>query len=117
MTDEQTTNAGDGPVERSVGRPVEQRADLAAKMRQARALHDLVLTLGLRPGSERFANDVSRETAIMDAEIAALLRELPAQVPNEHGHLLTTGALWGMYIEDGEPPNVANNRIPTAPQD
>ena len=31
---------------------------------------------------------------------------LPAQIPNEHGHLLTTQALWGMYVEDSEPPNV-----------
>jgi len=30
---------------------------------------------------------------------------LPPQVPNEHGHLLTTQALWGMYVEDHEPPN------------
>ena len=34
----------------------------------------------------------------------ALMRE--AQRPNAFGHLLTPQALWGMYVADGEPPNV-----------
>lgn len=73
MTEDTTTPAPSepvaGPVQRRVGRLEPGRAGLAAKIVQARALHDLVLTLGAAPGSERSANDVSREAAIMDAEI------------------------------------------------
>lgn len=57
------------PVDRVVGRLEPKREGLAAKIVQARALHDLVLTLGARPGRERSANDVSREAALMDAQI------------------------------------------------
>ena len=31
---------------------------------------------------------------------------MPQQIPNEFGHLLTPKALWSMYVEDGETPNV-----------
>lgn len=74
MTAPESTNTATQPavgaqVQRPVGRLEPKRAGLAAKIVQARALHDLVLTLGAAPGSERSANDVSREAAIMDAEI------------------------------------------------
>jgi hypothetical protein len=33
------------------------------------------------------------------------------QAPNEHGHVLTTAALWKMYVEDPEtPPPTFNER-------
>jgi len=71
MTDKEPATAAEPCVlDRTVGRrPAPERAGLAAKIMQARALHDLVLTLGTKPGSERSANDVSREAAIMDAQI------------------------------------------------
>ncbi len=62
-----------GQVEREVRPPVSEgtgrRAGLAATIVQACALHDLVLTLGVKPGNERIANDVSREAALMDEQI------------------------------------------------
>lgn len=61
--------AAAGPVQRPVGRPVPKRSGLAALIEQASALHALVLTLGGKPGCERSANDVSREAALMDAQI------------------------------------------------
>ncbi|MFN8995628.1 MAG: hypothetical protein ACK5X3_18445 [Pseudomonadota bacterium] len=69
MENEQVKPATLGPVERMVGRPGTRRTGLAEKIVQARALHNLVLKLGVTPGKERSANDVSREAAIMDAEI------------------------------------------------
>jgi len=94
-----------GPVERIVGRPVEQRATVAT-VTECEAC---------------FTPDVCRLRGTCDHYRAELLRiaarELPPQVPNEHGHLLTTEALWGMYIEDGEPPNVRANRPDTAAQE
>ncbi len=67
MTDEPTpaaigSNAGLG-VRRL------NSAGLAAKMLRFRALHDLVLALGSRPGSERCVDDLSREAAALDADI------------------------------------------------
>jgi hypothetical protein len=56
-------------LEPGVGRLVPERAGLADQIVQACALHALVLTLGAKPGSERSANDVSREAALMDAQI------------------------------------------------
>lgn len=69
MSNATTKPAVAGPLDLPVGRPVPERAGLAAKIVQARALHDLALTFGAKPGSERSANDVSREAAAMDAEI------------------------------------------------
>jgi len=52
------------------------------------------------------------EHTLTEADVRRIVREeLDArapQVPNEHGHLLTTQALWGMYIEekDHEPRKV-----------
>lgn len=70
---EDTTHEGGqpvaGPLQRPVGRLEPKRAGLAAKIEQASALHALVRTLGAKPGSERSANDVSREAALMDAQI------------------------------------------------
>lgn len=31
-----------------------------------------------------------------------VVQSLPPQVPNEHGHVLTTAALWKMYVEEPE---------------
>lgn len=39
---------------------------------------------------------------------------MPVQIPNEFGHLMTTDALWGMYVEDTEPPNVRAKQDTTA---
>ena len=70
MQDNDTAPAVVGSrLDRTVGRPASDGAGLAAKIVQARALHDLVLTLGAKSGSERSANDVSREAALMDAQI------------------------------------------------
>ena len=70
-------------LERGVGRLVPKRAGLADQIVQACALHALVLTLGAKPGSERSANDVSREAALMDAQIEgelwSFLRTVMAQ--------------------------------------
>jgi len=105
MSEELNAPAGLGPVERIVGRPVEQRATVAT-VTECEAC---------------FTPDVCRLRGTCDHYRAELLRiaarELPPQVPNEHGHLLTTEALWGMYIEDGEPPNVRANRPDTAAQE
>lgn len=64
------TSQAVGPrLDPPVGRLVPEREGLAQKIVQARALHDLVLRIGVKPGRERSANDVSREAAIMDSEI------------------------------------------------
>ena len=34
-----------------------------------------------------------------------VVQSLPPQVPNEHGHVLTTAALWKMYVEEPETPD------------
>ena len=34
-----------------------------------------------------------------------VVQSLPPQLPNEHGHVLTTEALWEMYVEDPETPD------------
>ncbi len=56
-----------------------------------------------------FTPDVCQLRGTCDHYRAELLRiaasALPPQVPNEYGHMLTTEALWGMYVEDGEPPS------------
>ena len=51
----------------------------------------------------RFGEYVSQRTAKVNNGERLACRGLPQQVPNEHGHLLTTQALWKMYVEDGEP--------------
>lgn len=85
--------AGHGPVDRPVGRPVEQRA--VAVVTECEAC---------------FTPDVCQLRGTCDHYRAELLRiaarECPPQEPNPYAHLLTTEALWGLYVEDGEPPNV-----------
>ena len=39
------------------------------------------------------------------ADIDALCDLLPPQISNDFGHLLTPEALWGLYVDDGKPPN------------
>ena len=76
MTDNATSTTA------AEGRPFEPRVsrlrEIARKRRQARALHDCVLVLGLVPGRERDANVVSIEAAILDAEWRQMLADLPA---------------------------------------
>jgi hypothetical protein len=68
-----------------------------------------------------FTPDVCQLRGTCDHYRAELLRiaarALPQQVPNEHGHLLTTQALWGMYFEDSETPNVGVERMPDRADD
>ena len=47
---------------------------LKEKRHQASALHEYVLLLGLIPGCENHANTVSKEAAISDSEVAALMK-------------------------------------------
>ena len=77
-----TTPIAQGPLDRKVGRRAALRA-IAEKRRQARALHDYALTLGTIPGRERDANNVSREAAIADAEVAKMLADMTANVEGE----------------------------------
>ena len=90
--DAQMVPAPLGPVERMVGRLVEQRA--VATVTECEAC---------------FTPDVCRLRGTCDHYRAELLRivarEMPPQEPNPYAHLLTTEALWGLYVEDGEPPN------------
>lgn len=46
------------------------------------------------------------ETGPLKPSEADQLLALLHRLPNEYGHLLTTEALSGMYVEDGKPPNV-----------
>ena len=68
----------------------------------------------------RFGEFVSQRTAEVNNGERLACRGLPQQVPNEHGHLLTTQALWDMYVEDGEPLAAAgderSNSDSTAPR-
>jgi hypothetical protein len=130
-----TDSAGQGPVERRVGRLVPERAGLADKIVQTCALHALVLTLGAKPGSERSANDVSREAALMDAQIEGELwswvRSVMCQgadirvdydMGNHKGYEAYSARLDAASAERAQEllarlktPNVANNRTATAP--
>jgi hypothetical protein len=87
------TAAGEAPVDQGVGRLEPERA--VAVVTECEAC---------------FTPGVCQLRGTCDHYRAELLRiaahALPQQVPNEHGHLLTTQALWGMYVEDSEPPNV-----------
>ena len=84
-----TTLIAQGSLDRRVGRRAALRA-LAKKRSQARALHDCALTLGLIPGRERDANNVSKEAAIADAEIRKMLADMTTDMLNEADALLAT---------------------------
>jgi hypothetical protein len=58
---------------------------------------------GSASSRRRMPNVANKLRALNVARLES--RNMPPQVPNEHGHLLTTQALWGMYVEDHEPPN------------
>jgi len=69
-----TTNIKE-KVMRSPGRFQALRS-IAAKRRDARALHDAARRIALRPGRERDANVVSKEAAMLDAEVDQMLAKL-----------------------------------------
>lgn len=89
---ETAASAVGAPLDCGAGRPVPERA--VAVVAECEAC---------------FTPDVCQLRGTCDHYRAELLRiaarAQPQQVPNEHGHMLTTQALWGMYVEDIEPPN------------
>lgn len=66
-----------GPHERRVSRHDALRA-IVKKRKQARALHDCALMLGATHGRERDANNVSKEAAIADDEVARMITDMTA---------------------------------------
>ena len=100
----QTPVAVGSPVERGVGRLVPERASACGLTEchgkpmcpRCVRMADMDALCALLPEGVHWGDPLTPE----------LLRTLlPKQIPNEFGHLLTPQALWGLYVEDSEPPN------------
>ena len=78
MSTPQASPADAGPFDRGDGR-VDALRSIEQMRRQSKALHDFVVQLAGIPGRERDANNVSREAAILDAEIALMLQSPRAE--------------------------------------
>lgn len=94
-----TTNiAGQGPVERMVGRLEPERTNArthGCAMTNPNNCAECGRSRNQQGGWCYMFRDEPHEVCMKHTA-------LPAQIPNEFGRLLTTQALWGLYVEDGE---------------